>query len=74
MCQWYKSFENTVEKEEIAHNEQQHSNRKKKEIKNLLVPNGKSCSFHIWHVASSSDILPKKKESFKNLLVPNRKV
>ena len=32
---------------------------KRKNFKNLLVPNRKGESFHIWHVASSSGPLPK---------------
>ena len=31
----------------------------RKNFKNLLVPNRKGYSFHIWHVASSSGVLPK---------------
>ena len=57
-----------------------HIEIKKEIFKNLLVPNRKGWSFHIWHVASSSPMLlvlgfhlEIKKEIFKNLLVPNHK-
>ena len=36
-----------------------HIEIKKEIFKDLLVPNHKSESFHIWHVASSSGPLPK---------------
>ena len=36
-----------------------HIHIKKEMFKNLLVPNRKGYSFHIWHVASYSGPLPK---------------